>query len=46
LRDCLENPARLDRTRVQADRLQETLRQPTEGDAAAWLAAHLPSVLR
>ncbi len=44
LRDCLENPARLARTRAQADRLHEVLRQPTAGDAAAWLAGHLPAV--
>lgn len=45
LADCLGNPARLDRTKAQAERLSAILRQPTGGNAATWLVSHLPNVL-
>lgn len=37
LRDCLENPARLAKTRGQTERLREILRQPASGTVADWL---------
>jgi lipid-A-disaccharide synthase len=37
LRDCLENPARIGKTRAQAEALKAILRQPTSGTAADWL---------
>lgn len=38
LRDSLENPARVQRTRDAAERLRAILRQPAAGTAAEWLA--------
>lgn len=35
--DCLENPARLARTRAQMERLRAILRQPADGTASDWL---------
>ncbi len=37
LRDCLENPARLQRTQAQAERLRATLRQPAGETACDWM---------
>lgn len=37
LRECLENPARLERTRQAAERLRAILSQPAEGTAAFWV---------
>ena len=37
LRDCLENPARAEKTRVQAEALKSILRQPASGTAADWV---------
>lgn len=39
LRDCLENPLRLARTREQAARLRASLTKPAGGTASDWLAA-------
>lgn len=36
LRDCLENPARAEKTRAQAEALKAILRQPASGTAADW----------
>jgi lipid-A-disaccharide synthase len=41
VRDCLENPARLARTRAQAKRLHDGLRRPATGTAADWLARQI-----
>jgi lipid-A-disaccharide synthase len=41
LRDCIQNPDRLGRTRADASQLRSILHQPAEADAAAWLAAQL-----
>ncbi len=38
LRDSLENPVRVQRTRDAAERLRAILRQPASGTAAEWLA--------
>jgi lipid-A-disaccharide synthase len=37
LTDCLENPARLARTRAQCERLTASLRHPAQGTAADWV---------
>lgn len=37
LRDCLENPARLEATMKAAERLRSILRQPAAGTPAQWL---------
>ena len=41
LHDCLENPARRERTAAQAARLRALLSQPAAGSAADWLRRHL-----
>lgn len=41
VKDCLENPARLARTREQAQRLRDGLRRPATGTAADWLARQI-----
>lgn len=41
LKDCLENPARLERTAAQAARLRALLAQPTAGSVVAWMQRHL-----
>lgn len=41
LHDCLENPARRERTAAQAARLRALLSQPAAGSAAHWLRRHL-----
>lgn len=41
LTDCLENPARVERTRRLSGDLRNLLAQPPQGDAADWLAAQL-----
>jgi lipid-A-disaccharide synthase len=41
LKECLESPERLARTREQAGRLRAALAQPASGTAADWLARHL-----
>ncbi|HEY0968815.1 MAG TPA: lipid-A-disaccharide synthase [Opitutaceae bacterium] len=41
VQDCLENPARLARTREQAKRLHDGLRRPATGTAADWLGRQL-----
>lgn len=41
LKDCLENPARLERTAAQAARLRALLTQPTAGSVVAWMQRHL-----
>jgi lipid-A-disaccharide synthase len=41
LRECIQNPDRQARTRADATELRSILRQPTEADAAAWLAKQL-----
>ncbi|MBI2511348.1 MAG: lipid-A-disaccharide synthase [Opitutae bacterium] len=41
LRECLDDPARLARTREQAARLRELLHAPTQGSAADWVLRHL-----
>lgn len=41
LRDCVDNPGRLERTRAQAARLRELLHAPSVADAADWLARQL-----
>jgi lipid-A-disaccharide synthase len=41
VRDCLENPARLARTREQAHRLHDGLVRPATGTAADWLGRQL-----
>jgi lipid-A-disaccharide synthase len=38
LRDCLENPARRERTAMQAEELRALLRGPATGTAAEWVA--------
>ena len=43
LTDSLENPARLARTREQAERLRAILRQPAGGTAADWVAKRMES---
>jgi lipid-A-disaccharide synthase len=43
LRECLENPDRLTRTRAQAQRLRDSLREPAAGTPADWLLRHLDS---
>ncbi len=37
LRDCLENPARAEKTHAQAEALKSILRQPASGTAADWV---------
>ena len=46
LRACLENPARLEQTRAQAQKLRSLLTQPAHGTAADWLARQLTEKLR
>jgi lipid-A-disaccharide synthase len=41
LRDCLENPRRIDVTRELTIELRRVLSQPPAGDAATWLAGQL-----
>ncbi|HVT72123.1 MAG TPA: lipid-A-disaccharide synthase [Lacunisphaera sp.] len=41
LRDCLGDPRRRERAAAQAARLRTLLAQPTNGSAAAWLAAQM-----
>ncbi len=41
LADSIENPARLQRTRAQTERLREILRVPAAGTAADWVAKRL-----
>jgi lipid-A-disaccharide synthase len=41
LADCVENPARLEHTRARAAELRQMLAQPTQGDAANWLAEQI-----
>jgi lipid-A-disaccharide synthase len=42
LRACLSDPARLERTRSQAERLRTLLSRPTGGTAADWLSRQCP----
>jgi lipid-A-disaccharide synthase len=44
LKDCLENPARRERTAAQAARLRALLAQPTAGSVVAWMQRHLAGV--
>ena len=44
LKDCLENPARRERTAAQAARLRALLTQPTAGSVVAWMQRHLAGV--
>ncbi len=44
LADCLENPARRERTAAQAKRLRELLTQPTAGSVVTWMERHLAGV--
>ena len=44
LSDCLENPARRERTAAQAARLRALLAQPTAGSVVAWMQRHLVGV--
>lgn len=41
LRECLADPARVARTREQAERLRRLLHAPTQGSAADWMLRHL-----
>ncbi|MFH1497067.1 MAG: lipid-A-disaccharide synthase, partial [Verrucomicrobiota bacterium] len=41
LADSLENPARLERTRAQAGRLRDILKEPAAGTAADWVAKRM-----
>ncbi|AOS43025.1 Lipid-A-disaccharide synthase [Lacunisphaera limnophila] len=41
LQDCLENPARRERTAAQAARLRALLAQPTAGSAVEWMCRQL-----
>ncbi len=41
LADSLENPLRLERTREQAERLRNILKEPANGTAADWVAKQL-----
>ena len=41
LKDCLENPARRERTRAQAERLRALLSQPAAGSAVDWMVRQL-----
>lgn len=41
LKDCLENPARRERTAAQAARLRALLGQPTAGSAVEWMLRRL-----
>jgi lipid-A-disaccharide synthase len=41
LRECLNAPARREKTRQQAKRLRELLHEPAQGTAADWLAGQL-----
>ena len=41
LKDCLENPARRERTRVQAEKLCALLSQPVAGSAVDWMLRQL-----
>jgi lipid-A-disaccharide synthase len=41
LKDCLENPARAERTREQAGRLCQLLSQPAHGSVVDWMQRHL-----
>jgi len=43
LRACVEDPARIAQTRIQADRLRALLHVPAEKSAAGWLVAQLES---
>lgn len=43
LTDCLENPARHERTAAQAARLRDLLGQPTAGSAVDWMTRQLTS---
>jgi lipid-A-disaccharide synthase len=44
LKDCLDNPARRERTAAQAARLRALLTQPTAGSVVAWMQRHLGEV--
>ncbi|RME71190.1 MAG: lipid-A-disaccharide synthase [Verrucomicrobia bacterium] len=46
LRDCLENPERVLRTKRLAAELREALARPPEGDAANWLAGEIEAARR
>jgi lipid-A-disaccharide synthase len=41
LRECLNDPARREKTQQQAKRLRELLHEPAQGTAADWLAGQL-----
>jgi len=41
LEDCVQNPARIARTREQATRLRALLSQPAAGSAVDWMVRHL-----
>ncbi len=41
LKDCLENPARLERTQALAKKLRTMLSQPTAGSAVEWMERQL-----
>ncbi len=41
LKDCLENPARRERTRAYAEKLQALLSQPAAGSTVDWMLRHL-----
>ena len=46
LRACLEDPAKLEQTRAQAQKLRSLLAQPAHGTAADWVARQLAEKLR
>ncbi len=41
LQDCLENPARRERTAAQARKLRDLLSQPSQGSVVDWMGRHL-----
>ncbi|MDQ5979880.1 MAG: lipid-A-disaccharide synthase [Verrucomicrobiota bacterium] len=41
LKDCLENPARRERTAAQARKLRDLLSQPSNGSVVDWMERHL-----
>jgi lipid-A-disaccharide synthase len=44
LKDCLENPARRDRTAAQARKLRDLLSQPSDHSVVDWMLRHLGSL--
>ncbi|RXK52862.1 lipid-A-disaccharide synthase [Oleiharenicola lentus] len=44
LKDCLENPARRERTAAQARKLRDLLSQPTDHSVVEWMQRHLADV--